>query len=61
MTDIVIEVGCNRGQDTEKLSRKYGVQVHGFEPVPGWSSTWTSHRSEPVRRALGSTWAMQGA
>lgn len=34
MTDIVIEVGCNRGQDTKKLSRKYGVQVHGFEPVP---------------------------
>lgn len=34
MTDIVIEVGCNRGQDTGKLCKKYGVGVHGFEPVP---------------------------
>ena len=34
MTNIVIEVGCNRGQDTGKLYQKYGIPVYGFEPIP---------------------------
>jgi FkbM family methyltransferase len=34
LTNIVIEVGCNKGQDTGRLYQKYGLPVYGFEPIP---------------------------